>query len=307
MISRCAIRSRAGMARRSASSRWPVPPRCRRLTPSTAFSASGPPRRRTYSFFPGPQPGHQLRRHGEHARLQHEHEGDQRRAPDRSQLEHQQHPDHRSAAKFAEAAAGSLRACASRLQFSYSVAAVHESGDCTHRHEPRQRPYAFADAASRRLLRLRTAGDINKRNNYGNGSYWYSDAVTGFGATLVDVNQTMPTGVANPEFFNLPAGRLGSAFPNYDYKAAHLAVGYVKDWRWLSLNSAPWVESIATPPSPSAKSACCRLMRTRVSGDSTTQLVSRLLPHVFRSARPSGAADGGPISVVNPQTDRSRP
>jgi len=37
------------------------------------------------------------------------------------------------------------------------------------------------------------AGNINQRHNYGNGSYWYSDAVTGFGLTFVDVNRTTPT------------------------------------------------------------------------------------------------------------------
>lgn len=80
------------------------------------------------------------------------------------------------------------------------------------------------------------AGDINRRNNYGNGSYWYSDAVTGFGATFIDVNQTTPTGAKNPEFLEpYQQAGLDRRFQDYDYRAAHLAAGYVHDWRWVSL------------------------------------------------------------------------
>ena len=86
-------------------------------------------------------------------------------------------------------------------------------------------------------LFLELAADANQRNNYGNASYWYSDAVTGFSATYIDINKTTPTGATNPEFLQAyqQAGP-DRRFQNSVYAGAHLAIAYGKQWKWVDLN-----------------------------------------------------------------------
>lgn len=85
-------------------------------------------------------------------------------------------------------------------------------------------------------LFFEVAGDANKRFNYGNASYWYADAVTGFGSVYVDANQTLPTGAPNPEFLEpYQQAGLDRRFEDFEDVGGHAAAAYVKKWSWMDL------------------------------------------------------------------------
>ena len=85
---------------------------------------------------------------------------------------------------------------------------------------------------------MELAADYNSRHNYGNGSYWSGDAVTGFGNTYIDINKFTPIGTPNPEFLQAyqQAGP-DRRFQDFAYAGAHMAAAYVKKWNWLTLNA----------------------------------------------------------------------
>lgn len=151
---------------------------------------------------------------------------------------------------------------------------------------------------------LELAGNANRRHNYGNTSYWYSDIVSGFGAVYLDVNKNTPTGEANP-YVGEPYQQAGAGrrYQDYDYKGAHLAAAYVKPTRWveLKLNAMIGVDRDSSltvrelgvlPIDPDS----------RVWGLNNARSYPVRYRYYFNGGAKGEPPIGVPISVIDPQT-----
>jgi outer membrane receptor protein involved in Fe transport len=105
--------------------------------------------------------------------------------------------------------------------------------------------HKFSDA-----LFMELAGDANKKDSYGDGSYYYNNgSFDGFGPVFLDVNEKLPTGAPNPNFLQpFMQARMDRRLSTTENQSVRLAAAYVKSFSWgeLKLNAMSGIETSET-------------------------------------------------------------
>lgn len=151
---------------------------------------------------------------------------------------------------------------------------------------------------------LELAGNANRRHNYGNTSYWYSDVVSGFGSVYLDVNNTLPTGEANP-YRGEPYQQAGAGrrYQDFDYKGGHFAAAYVKSLRWVDLKLNAMVGLDRDSSLVTREIGVLPIdAETRIWGLNNARSFPVRYRYYFNDDTKREPAIGVPVTVVNPLT-----